>query len=457
METIAAIATARGAAGIGVIRVSGDNAIFVAKKCFKPKRDVNIEKLPTYSAIYGNVIDENKVIDEAILLIMRNPHSYTGEDVVEFQCHGGFVNLRSVLEVVYKNGAKPAERGEFTKRAFLNGRIDLTQAEAVMDIISAKTESARISAFSTLSGNLAGQITNIKQKLVSEISLLEAMIDFPDEMEGEFDKEKFKENVIDIIKIIKNLINTYREGKILKEGLKTAIIGRPNVGKSSVLNALMREERAIVSDIPGTTRDSIEGEVNILGVPVILVDTAGIRSAKDEIEHIGIDIAKKNADDAELILAVFDSSMELQSEDREIFSILKNKDTIFILNKIDKGENLIKNDLINKFPDIKMVELSAKNLMGFDKLKKEIANFAEVNEITEEMPTNLINNERARDALIRAKDSLENGINSFNENYSEDFIVIDLREALNALGEITGETLDEDVVNKIFEDFCIGK
>lgn len=456
METVAAVATARGAAGIGVVRISGDNAVKVAKACFKAVSGVDIENLRTYSAVYGKVVDGEEIVDEAILLLMRKPHSYTGEDVVEIQCHGGYLSLQRVLETVYKYGAKPAAKGEFTKRAFLNGRIDLTQAEAVMDIVSAKTESARISALSSLSGKLSEEIERIKDKVMGEIALLEGVIDFPDEMEGEFNPDDFTNNVIDIINLIKNITDTYKEGRILKDGLKTAIIGRPNVGKSSLLNALMKEERAIVSDIPGTTRDSIEAEVNIMGVPVILVDTAGIRDANDEIEHIGVDIAKERAKDAELILAVFDSSKSLTAEDREIFSLLKNKDAIFILNKIDiaEGNKEIKAEILKEFPNSKITEISAKRLIGFDVLKKEIANFAEMRE---DMPSYIINNERVYNSLLNAKKSLEDAINSQKSGLSEDYIVIDLREALSSLGEITGETLDDDIINRIFEDFCIGK
>lgn len=456
METIAAVATARGAAGIGVVRISGDDALKVAKSCFEPFRDVDIENLKTYSAVYGKVVDGEEIVDEAILLLMRKPHSYTGEDVVEIQCHGGYLSIRRALETVYKNGAKPAANGEFTKRAFLNGRIDLTQAEAVMDIVSAKTENARISALSSLSGKLAVEIENIKDKIMGEIALLEGVIDFPEEMEGEFNADKFTNNVIDIINSIKNITDTYKEGRILKDGLKTAIIGRPNVGKSSLLNALMKEERAIVSDIPGTTRDSIEAEVNIMGVPVILTDTAGIRDSAEEIEHIGIDIAKERAKNAELILAVFDSGGDLTVEDKEIFSLLKNKDAIFVMNKIDiaKENPQIRSEILKEFPKAKIIEISAKHLIGFDALKKEIANFAEVQE---NIPPYLINSERVYNALLNAKKSLKDAIVSLNSGLSEDYIVIDLREAISSLGEITGETLDDDIINRIFEDFCIGK
>ena len=456
MDTIASIATARGAAGIGVIRVSGDKAISIAKLCFSPKRNVDIENLPTYSAAYGFVADDGEIIDEAIILIMKEPHSYTGENVVEFQCHGGYLSLQKVLEVIYKNGARPAEKGEFTKRAFLNGRIDLTRAEAVMDIVSAKTESARKSAVASLSGKLSEKIEDIKDRLIKEAALLEGVIDFPDEMEGDFNQEIFEKKVIDIINLIKKITDTYKEGRILKDGLKTAIIGRPNVGKSSLLNALMNEERAIVSDIPGTTRDSIEAEVNILGVPVILVDTAGIRASSDKIEHIGVDMAKRRADEAELIYAVFDGSMELTDEDRKIFSIIENKDFILILNKTDLAVKNphIRDELQTRFPNAKIIEISAKDFTGFEQLKEATAKFAEV---LGEMPSCLINSERVYNALFRAKQSLEDAISTINAGLSEDYVVIDLKAALFALGEITGETLDEDIINRIFDDFCIGK
>lgn len=456
METIAQIATARGAAGIGVIRVSGDDALKIAKECFKPKRDVDVEELAAYSAAYGNVVDDGEVIDEAILLIMRKPRSYTGEDVAEIQCHGGYLTLKRALEAVYKLGARPAERGEFTKRAFLNGRIDLTKAQAVMDIVSAKTENARKSALSLLSGSLSEKITSIKEKILGDVALLEGLIDFPEEMEGEFNEKNFKQNVVDNINSIKKLIDTYKEGRILKDGLKIAIIGRPNVGKSSLLNALMKEERAIVSDIPGTTRDSIEAEVNILGVPVILVDTAGIRASSDSIEHIGVDMAKKRADEAELIFAVFDGSTDLTKEDRKIFPIIENKDFFIVINKIDlsKNDSNAKSELSNAFPNAKIIEISAKNLMGFNELKQETANFAEVKPGDSSC---LVNNERIYNALLNAKKSLEDALATFDSNLSEDYIVIDLKSALFALGEITGENLNEDIIDRIFEDFCIGK
>ena len=455
-RTIAAVATARGMAGIGVIRISGSDAIKILKLCFRAKNGTELESVPNFKAVYGNVVDGEEVIDEAIALVMRAPHSYTGEDVTEIQCHGGYTTLSRILALVYRLGAKPAERGEFTKRAFLNGRIDLTKAEAVMDLVAAKTESARKSAVSALSGKLFERVEGIKEKVVGEVARLEAAIDFPDEMEEENVTEIVKINVSDIINDIESLINTYREGKILKDGLKTAIIGRPNVGKSSLLNALMKEERSIVSNIPGTTRDFLEAEVNIKGVPLVLVDTAGIREARDEIEHIGVNLAKKHAGEAELVLAVFDASENLTKEDRDIFPLLDEENTVFILNKTDKAnaEGLTEKEILREFSGAEPVKISAKNLTGLDELSERILKFAQFGEDSSRV---LVKNERVRDALISAENFLKSAKEAMLNGVSEDFITIDLRAALNALGEITGETLDEKVIDRIFEDFCIGK
>ena len=455
-DTIAAVATGRGAAGIGIIRISGSDAFNIVKRCFVGKRKIEWDKLKGYNAFYGKIVDDGEEIDEAIVLAMKGPFSYTGEDVAELQCHGGFGALSRVLSIVYKNGARAANKGEFTKRAFLNGRIDLTRAEAVMDLVSANTERARKSAVTQLSGRLADIVYELKERIVKEIAALEAAIDFPEEMAEENVVGNVEKNVVDIINKIDELIKTYREGRILKDGLKTAIIGRPNVGKSSLLNALMKEERAIVSSVPGTTRDFLEAEVNIGGVPLILIDTAGIRDAVDEIEHIGVNLAKSRAKDAELILAVFDASENLTLEDEEIFSMLTEDNTIFILNKTDKNCNgeAVKNHILNRFHNGSVVEISAKTLTGFDELTKKIEEFAKISDDSSRV---LVKNERVRDSLISAKKSLQSALNAITEGLSEDFIVIDLRGALNSLGEVTGETLDEDIINRIFEDFCIGK
>ncbi|MBO6178698.1 MAG: tRNA uridine-5-carboxymethylaminomethyl(34) synthesis GTPase MnmE [Selenomonadaceae bacterium] len=455
-DTIAAVATGRGVAGIGIVRISGSNAFNIVKQCFKSKRTIDWDNIRGYNAFYGKVVDEGEDIDEAIVLAMKGPFSYTGEDVVEVQCHGGFAALSKVLSIVYKNGAKPAERGEFTKRAFLNGRIDLTKAEAVMDIVSAGTERSRKSALMQLSGRLSEKVGELKEKIVKEIAELEAAIDFPEEMEDEKTIDNVEKNVSDIINEVDNLIDTYHEGKILKDGLKTAIIGRPNVGKSSLLNALTREDRAIVSSIPGTTRDFLEAEINIDGIPLILIDTAGIREAEDEIEHIGVKLAKKRAEEAELILAVFDASEDLNEEDEDIFSLLNEDNTIFIINKTDKkcNDESIKKHILSKFKNARIAEISAKNLTGLQNLTDKIKEFAKVDDNSSRV---LVKNERVRNSLVSVKNSLESSLKAAKDGMPEDFIVIDLRGALNSLGEITGETLDEKIIDRIFEDFCIGK
>lgn len=447
-ETISAIATAAGAAGVGIIRISGKNAIEVAQKIFD-KPLVGDRKI-----IFGHVKNfSGEIIDEVIALIMRAPKSYTKENVVELQCHGGTVVLREILKLTFKAGARPAERGEFTKRAFLNGRIDLTQAQAVMDVIQAKTSAALALAQNQLAGKISSEIRLIRQNILNSAAHIDAIIDFPeDDLDNVILADIYKNISAQIDKLNKFLENQ-AAGKILREGLNTAIIGKPNVGKSSLLNFFAKENRAIVTDIPGTTRDNIEEFVNVAGIPLKIVDTAGIRNSNDKVEQIGIARAKNCAQNAEFILALFDSSRILDDEDQEIFNIIQNRDAIIILTKIDLPQAIFKENIAKKCPAAQIIELSLKNGAGTDKLLAAIAN--RVGNINFEM--NFVRNEREANILRQSINHLREAQETIRKNVGIDFVSIDLRSALENLSELTGESVSDDVINEIFSKFCVGK
>ena len=442
-ETISAIATATGSAGVGIIRLSGVDSIEIADKIFCAANHKKISDFDDRKIIFGHVKNfDGKIIDEVIILLMRAPKSYTKENVVEIQCHGGIEVLREILNLTFEAGARPAERGEFTKRAFLNGRIDLTQAQAVLDVIQAKTSTALNIAQNRLSGKTSKKIRDIRQKILNVLAHIDALIDFPEDdiddvILNEIDK-KISAQIEELNKILKN----YRQGKILREGLSTAIIGKPNVGKSSLLNYLTDSERAIVTEIPGTTRDIIEEFINIGGIPLKIIDTAGIRNSSDFVEKIGINRAKEIAKNAELVLALFDGSSELTEEDEEILKILRS-DSIILLTKCDLAQK--------NFMD--GIKISTKTGEGIDELLAEISK--KVGKIDYEM--NFVNDEREADILKRAIKSLENARETIKNNVGIDFVAIDLRTALELFGEITGESVTEDVINEIFSKFCIGK
>ncbi len=455
-DTIAAISSAPGEGGIGIVRISGDNSLNILNKIFKGYKNRGIEDLESYTMRYGFIYDGEKKIDEVIVSFMKSPKTYTTEDIVEIYCHGGPIPVRRILETVLKTGARLAEPGEFTKRAFLNGRIDLSQAEAVVDMIRSKTEKSADAALNQLQGALANQLKKIKESLIDIMAHIEATIDFPDEDIDDVLYESLIKDCDNSIHDIDKLIKTADTGKILREGLNTVIVGRPNVGKSSLLNALINENRAIVTDVPGTTRDVIEEQLNIRGIPVNLIDTAGIRKTNDAVEKIGVEKTKEYFNKADIIIFMLDSSEEYTEEDEEIFKLIKDKKTIILINKVDLPEKLDRSK-IDKYKYGKtIIDVSIKDNKGIDLLKDEIYNFVYSGEVKYNQEI-LVTNIRHKNLLIKAKDSLINAKDTIVQKLPLDFVSIDLREALDSIGEITGETIQEDIVNRIFSKFCIGK
>jgi len=456
-NTIAAIATFPGNAGINIIRMSGDNALNIAESIFISKsknKEKSIILKPRYLH-YGYIVGkDNKIIDEVLISYMNAPKTYTREDIIEINCHGGIISAKKILETVLLYGCRLAERGEFTKRAFLNGRIDLTQAEAVIDIINSKTESSHEISINHLEGRLSNEINEIIEKIMDLLANIEVNIDFPEYDEDEITIGKVK--VLSETMVIKldRLIKTADTGKIFKEGIKTVILGKPNVGKSSLMNFLLNENRAIVTEIPGTTRDTIEEYVNIKGVPLKIIDTAGIRETEDKIEKIGVEKALSKVDEADLVIMLFDSSKEIEIEDKKILEYIKNKKVIYIKNKTDLENKL---DL-SKYENIEkeIINISVLKNKGLEDIIDKISEMffeGKIN-ISNEL---IINNVRHKNLLINAKNSLEEVLKSINNGMTIDFIEIDLKEAMEHLGLIVGKSVSDDLVEKIFNEFCIGK
>ena len=455
-DTICAIATALGEGGISIIRISGDQALNIAAKVFKAKNDFDIKNMKTYTMKYGQICDVNTgdIIDEVIISFMKGPRSFTAEDVIEINCHGGVISTNKVLETVIKAGARLAEPGEFTKRAFLNGRIDLSQAEAVIDIIHAKTDLAMKSAVMQSTGYLSKEINRLAEYLLNVLALVEFAVDFTEDDE-EIDPSiplKVQDSLEKGICEMKTLLKAADEGKIIREGLSLAIVGKPNVGKSSLLNALLKEKRAIVTDIAGTTRDIIEEYINLDGIPVKIIDTAGIRDTEDVVEKIGVERSKEKLEQADLVLFVLDSSRELDQEDKEIINNIKNKKSMVILNKIDL-EQKIDMDMLVDFNNI--IKISAKEEIGIEQLKDKVKELFFSGKIDTE--SLIISNSRHKQALYRALENAEIALDRVKKNEYLDLISIYVTSALKALGEITGSEIEEDLVNKIFGDFCVGK
>lgn len=455
-DTICAIATALGEGGIAIIRISGDKALDIASKVFRPKSNDDIKNMKPYTMKYGHIydIETNELIDEVIISFMKGPRSFTAEDTIEINCHGGVVSTNKVLESVIKAGARLAEPGEFTKRAFLNGRIDLSQAEAVMDIITAKTDLAMKSALMQSTGYLSREINRLREYMLNVLALVEFAVDFTEDDE-EVDPSiplKVGESLEKAISEMKVLLRNADEGKLIREGLSLAIVGKPNVGKSSLLNALLREKRAIVTDIAGTTRDIIEEYINLDGIPVKIIDTAGIRETEDVVERIGVERSREKIQEADLVLLVLDSSRELDDEDREIIESVGDKKGIVILNKIDL-EAKIDENMINTFENI--IKVSAKEELGLGGLKETIKELFFSGKIDTE--SLIISNSRHKQALFRALENAENALGRVRMNEYLDLISIFVTSSLRALNEITGDELEEDLVNKIFGDFCVGK
>ncbi|SHK38803.1 tRNA modification GTPase [Selenomonas ruminantium] len=455
-DTISAIATAQGEGGIGIIRLSGDKAVDIADRLFQPVSGRKLMDYESHRAVYGRIVDvEGRTVDEAIALIMKAPHSYTREDVVELQCHGGVMSLRKTLALTYEHGARPAEGGEFTKRAFLNGRLDLSQAQAVMDIITAKTDRSLKMATGHLTGQFSQQIKAWRHEILGQIAHLEAAIDFPEDEVDDVVTETVREKVVDVRKHIAKLLQTAGTGRILREGLMTAIVGKPNVGKSSLLNALLQEERAIVTDIPGTTRDSIEEYANVGGVPLRIIDTAGIRATEDVVERIGVEKSRQMINQAALVLALFDGSRPLDHEDEEILSLLAGQEAIVLLNKSDLAAVVTAEELSAQAA-VPVIEISTKDYSGMDKLTDAIKAKVYGGAVLADEGS-FVSDERQVNLLRNADKHLAAALTTIDAGMGLDFISIDLRSAWETLGEITGDTVGEDIIDEIFSKFCIGK
>lgn len=454
--TIAAIATSPGEGGIGIIRISGIDACCIADKIFQARGGKFAESTP-YLMRFGHVVRGDKtIVDEGLAVFMKAPHSYTGEDVVEIQIHGSMEALRQTLALVLENGAVPAARGEFTKRAFLNGRLDLTQAEAVMDVIEAKGAAALSQAESHLSGKLSSFVHTCRDELTDLITKLEVTIDYPEEDLEDLTNEQMEEGLVTIQKFLAELLQRSEEGRIIKDGLRTAIVGRPNAGKSSLLNALLQEDRAIVTDIPGTTRDTIEESIKIGGVPLVLMDTAGLRETDNRVEQIGIERARASMEKADLILAVIDGSQPLTPDDRNLLSSLKGRNAIVILNKYDLPQETEIEDVRELSGNIPCIRLSAQYGSGMDDLKEElrkITGHQDADAGRELFLTNL----RHVDLVKKSLASVERALESVRNGMPADCIVVDLTEAWTQMGAITGDTVDDELINGIFERFCVGK
>lgn len=454
-DTIAAIATAMSSSGIGIIRISGEDAVTITEKIFRMKNGKKLSEMPTHTIHYGHICDGEEVIDEVMVLLMRGPKSYTREDTVEIDCHGGVYVMRRVLETAIRYGARPAEPGEFTKRAFLNGRIDLSQAESVIDVIHAKNEFALKSSMKQLSGSVSNAIKEIRGTVLHEIAFIESALDDPEHISLDGYPEQLQGIVEEVSGKIEKLLSTSDNGKILKEGISTVIVGKPNAGKSSLLNTLLGEERAIVTDIAGTTRDVLEEQINLNGIILNIIDTAGIRDTEDVVEKIGVDKAKKYVKDADLIIYVVDSSTALDENDFEIMELLRDKTAVVLMNKSDL-QPVTTAEEVKSHLDKTVISISAKEQVGIDTLEeiiKELFFHGEVTFNDEVYITNI----RHKTALQEALNSLHLVVQSIRDGMPEDFYSIDLMNAYEELGSIVGKAVEDDLVNEIFSKFCMGK
>ncbi len=459
VDTIAAISTPYGTGGIGIIRISGAGAFRVAESIFRSRR--GFSEIRSHTVTHGRIIDpiSNRMIDDVLLIKMKAPHTFTGEDIVEVNCHGGIVVLRNVLSIIYRHGARAAEPGEFTKRAFINGRIDLAQAEAVIDLINSKTDEASRAAAAQLEGRLSDSIRIVRRQLIELIARIEAVIEYPEHDIEDITGETVYKGVHKAKGELKRINESYERGRLLREGITAVIIGKPNAGKSSLLNALAGSSKAIVTDIPGTTRDIIEEYINIKGIPVRILDTAGIRSTDDPVESIGVERARMAASEAELIIIVLDGQTGLQQEDMEIIASTEEKKRIVIINKTDIADDEVIADIAKMLRDSgdpPVVVASMTDGTGMDKLVDmidEMFSAGKINVNDEVLITNVRHRQHIEDAII----SLESAEAAYKEGLPLDFTTIDIKESAEALGCITGESVSVDVVNEIFSQFCIGK
>ena len=455
-DTIAAISSAADNSGIGIIRVSGDEAIEVVDKIFRPaNKNKKLANVESHTVHYGHIMDGDKTLDQVLVIVMKNPHSYTGEDTVEIDCHGGMLILKKVLDLVLKNGARTAEPGEFTKRAFLNGRIDLSQAEAVMDLINSKNDFALNSSIEQLKGGVSDAIKDIRKDIIYHIAFIESALDDPEHISLDGYDEEITEMLNENINKISKLVNSFDNGRIMKEGIKTVILGKPNAGKSSLLNLMLGEDRAIVTDIEGTTRDTLEENINFNGLSLKIIDTAGIRDTEDLVERIGVKKAKEIAKEGDLIIYVVDGSRELDDNDREIIKLINDKQAIILVNKSDM-DTVINIDDLKKDSNRDVILFSAKNGEGMDQLEEEIRNMFYSGKVTYNDQV-YITNARHKEALENALESLKQVKNSVDAGMPEDFYSIDLMDAYTDLGLIIGESVEDDLVNEIFSKFCMGK
>ena len=456
-DTIAAISTAIGVGGIGIIRVSGKEAISIVNKIFRAANKKSLMEVDSHTITYGHIISQSgKVLDEVLIMLMKAPKTFTKEDVIEINCHGGPIPLNAVLMEVINAGARLADSGEFTKRAFLNGRIDLSQVEAIMDIIEAKTELSLSQAIGQLEGNLSKRIKAYQDTLIQIIARIEVSIDYPEYDQDEPITSDFEGELRALNNELGELLKTADTGKMIREGVKTAIVGRPNVGKSSLLNALLEENKAIVTDIPGTTRDVVEAYLNIDGIPYQLLDTAGIRETEDIVEQIGVERSKSSIEEADLVLMLVDSHVGLIDKDREILDQVKGKHVIYVLNKSDLESNIPQEILEEYFNNGKVIRISAKVQTGLNELKQAMKQVVMKGEAQVNNGAT-ISNQRQKQALINAIKSLEKVIEAIEMGLPEDCLAIDLHDAFGHLGMIVGESIKEEIINQLFSRFCLGK
>ena len=454
-DTITAISTPIGEGAIGIVRISGPDSFRILSEIFKPFK-VSIQKFENRKMYYGHIVNDSKIIDEVMIVKLPSSGSYTMEDIVEINCHGGMMPLREILALVLSKGARIADKGEFTKRAFLNGRIDLAQAESVMDLISAKTEIGFDIAMNQLKGHLSEKITRHRNNLINLMAEIEVSIDYPEEDIEEITYSKIETTLKEIKNQLNELLEKSKSGKIIREGLKTVIVGKPNVGKSSLMNALLKDSRAIVTEIPGTTRDVIEEYMNISGIPIKLMDTAGIRDTEDVVEKIGVQKSKHFFNEADLIIFVLDASVALTKEDHDIMSLVKNKHAIVIINKTDL-ESKIEMDYINSVLEDKIViKASIQNELGIEELEREIKNMVFGNEVSMNH-VDIISNTRHIQLVKDAEKNISDALSAVQSGMPYDFIEVDVKNAILNLGHVTGESVEEDLMNTIFSNFCLGK
>lgn len=454
-DTIAAIATAMSNSGIGIIRISGEQAFTVIREIFRTKQGRKLDHIVSHRVHYGLICDGDEIIDEVLVLVMKGPHSYTAEDTVEIDCHGGVLMMKKILETVIKYGARPAEPGEFTKRAFLNGRIDLSQAEAVIGVINAKNQYALKSSVGQLTGSVSNRIKDLREKIIYEIAFIESALDDPEHISLDGYGGRLADNLEPMIGEIEKLVASSDNGRVMTEGVRTVILGKPNTGKSSLLNVLVGEERAIVTDIAGTTRDTLEENIRLQGISLNVVDTAGIRETEDVVEKIGVSRAKNMADEADLIIFVVDASIPLDKNDKDIIELIQNKKAVVLLNKTDLEMRVTK-EYLEKMTGHVVIPVSAKEETGIDMLEQEIKSMFYQGEIdfNDEV---YITNVRHKTALAEALTSLKMVRQSVVDGMPEDFYSIDLMNAYEVLGSVIGESVEEDLVNEIFSKFCTGK